>query len=329
MTLKRKQPEDSAASANLTPEQKTRLCEHLDVHPEMNETDLALWAQVEFALDRVPTQGALSSILRNRSRPQLSSPTDPQKKTRTVATPALDAATAKWLAQCLTQQTLLTIEHIQQEAQRIATEELQMEQSPAVTANWVQTLLKRHHWKESYVADNTQSAGAAAVLPSVRVFRLAAREKPASTAVRSAANASPSTSTAQPLVYLSTKSIGTVQAPGMLNWEVQRGNGHEDRFVIVEDGLCVLQPGVYQVNVDIEHSQPRASYAHVFTLWLGPSQRLAQCSSPLQCKKEVATSVLQWRGRLPRRALLRVEFLSPGFAFHQSRLVVRLVPPGT
>lgn len=324
MTLKRKQPEDMAGG-NLTLDQRHRLCEHLDAHPEMTQTDLALWAQVEFALDRVPTQSSISSVLRNRNKPQSTSSMEAQKKTHTVSTPALDAAIARWLTQCFAEQTLLTFERIQQEAQRIVTEELQLAEPPTLTTNWVQTLLKRHHWKEIDVAVGTQAEDA--VMPRPRMFRLVVREKPAA---RLATNASKSsTATAQPLVYLSTKSIGTVQAPGMLNWEVQRGNGHDDRFVIVEDGLCVLQPGVYQVNVDIEHSQPRASYAHVFTLWQGPSQRLAQCSSPLQCKKEVATSVLQWRGRLPRRALLRVEFLAPGFAFHQSRLVIRLVPPGT
>ncbi|RLN96988.1 hypothetical protein BBJ28_00016371 [Nothophytophthora sp. Chile5] len=127
-----------------------------------------------------------------------------------------------------------------------------------------------------------------------------------------------------PLIYISAKAIGSVQSPGIMNWERVSGHGDEECFEVVNDGISVLQEGNYQVNVDLEHSQPRQNYKFAFKVWNG-KKLLGQCSCPLRTKKEISLSLLEMRCRLPALAKLRVEFLAPGFAFHDSRVVLRLV----
>ncbi|KAG2768251.1 hypothetical protein PC129_g16539 [Phytophthora cactorum] len=127
-----------------------------------------------------------------------------------------------------------------------------------------------------------------------------------------------------PLIYMSAKSIGSVQSPGLLNWERLSGHGDEEVFEVVNDGISVLQEGNYQINVDLQHSQPRQNYKVVFKVWHDRTL-LAQCSCPLRTKKEISLSLLELRCQLPALAKLRVEFLAPGFAFHESRIALRLV----
>lgn len=127
-----------------------------------------------------------------------------------------------------------------------------------------------------------------------------------------------------PLIYMSAKAIGSVQSPGVVNWQRLSGNGDEEHFEVVNDGISVLQEGQYQVNVDLQHSQPRHSYKCVFKLWHG-KKLLSQCAFPLRTHEEVALSLLELRCQLPALAKLRVEFLAPGFAFHESRIVLRLL----
>ncbi|GMF41615.1 unnamed protein product [Phytophthora lilii] len=127
-----------------------------------------------------------------------------------------------------------------------------------------------------------------------------------------------------PLVYMAAKAIGSVQAPGLVNWERVGGHADEDFFEVVNDGISVLQEGTFQVNVDLQHSQPRQNYKFVFKVWHDKTL-LGQCSCPLRTKKEVSLSLLEMRCQLPALAKLRVEFLAPGFAFHESRIVLRLV----
>lgn len=139
------------------------------------------------------------------------------------------------------------------------------------------------------------------------------------------ASATPATpEPTMPLVYLAAKAIGSVQSPGLLNWERVSGAGDDECFEIVNDGISVLHEGNYQLNVDLQHSQPRQNYKFTFKVWSG-KKLLGQCSCPLRTKKEVAFSVLELRCRLPALAKLRVEFLAPGFAFHESRAVLRLL----
>ncbi|KAF4325153.1 hypothetical protein JM18_000641 [Phytophthora kernoviae] len=127
-----------------------------------------------------------------------------------------------------------------------------------------------------------------------------------------------------PLIYMSAKAIGSVQSPGIVNWERLNGNGDEDHFEVVSDGISVLQEGNYQINVDLEHSQPRQNYKCTFKVWNG-KKLMTQCPFPLRTKKEISLSIVELRCRLPALAKLRVEFLAPGFAFHESRIVLRLV----
>lgn len=130
---------------------------------------------------------------------------------------------------------------------------------------------------------------------------------------------------ALPLVYLSAKAISSVQAPGVVNWE--RVNGADDarHFHIVHDGVAVALDGVYQINVDLAHSQPRQVVKCVFKLWNG-KRVLAQCNCPLRTTNEVALSLVEVRARLPANAQVRVEFLAAGYAFHESRFVIRRLP---
>lgn len=129
---------------------------------------------------------------------------------------------------------------------------------------------------------------------------------------------------ALPLIYMSAKAISSVQSPGVINWE--RLNGYDDAnyFLIVNDGISVVNEGTYQINIDLEHSQPRQNYKFVFKVWNG-KKLIGQCGCPLRTKKEISLSVLEMRCKLQPHARLRVEFLAAGFAFHESRIVIRLV----
>ncbi|OWZ20206.1 hypothetical protein PHMEG_0005406 [Phytophthora megakarya] len=127
-----------------------------------------------------------------------------------------------------------------------------------------------------------------------------------------------------PLIYMAAKAISSVQSPGIVNWERVNGHGDEDFFEVVNDGICVLQEGNYQINVDLQHSQPRQNYKFVFKVWYDKTL-LSQCSCPLRTKKEVSFSLLETKCHLSGLAKLRVEFLAPGFAFHESRVVLRFV----
>lgn len=128
-----------------------------------------------------------------------------------------------------------------------------------------------------------------------------------------------------PLVFLSVKAIGSVQSPGTVNWERVGGALDEEHFEVVNDGIVVRREGGYQLNVDLQHSQPRQNFRFTFKVWHG-KKLLGQCACPLRTKKEVSLSVLELRCRLPALAKLRVEFLAPGFAFHESRATIRLLP---
>eukprot|EP00644_Phytophthora_capsici_P008635 jgi/Phyca11/7577/fgenesh1_pm.PHYCAscaffold_20_\ len=123
---------------------------------------------------------------------------------------------------------------------------------------------------------------------------------------------------------MSVKAISSVQSPGLMNWEWVSGHGDEDFFEVVNDGISVLQQGLYQLNVDLQHSQPRQNYKFVFKVWYDKTL-LGQCPCPLRTKKEISLSLLEMRCQLPALAKIRVEFLGPGFAFHESRMVLRLV----
>uniref|UniRef100_K3XAT2 Uncharacterized protein n=1 Tax=Globisporangium ultimum (strain ATCC 200006 / CBS 805.95 / DAOM BR144) TaxID=431595 RepID=K3XAT2_GLOUD len=127
-----------------------------------------------------------------------------------------------------------------------------------------------------------------------------------------------------PLIYLAAKAIGSVQSPGVINWERQNGYDDANHFLIVNDGISVVQEGNYQLNIDIEHSQPRQNYKFTFKVWNG-KKLLGQCTCPIRTKKEISLSLLELRCKLQAQARLRVEFLAPGFAFHESRFVIRLV----
>lgn len=130
--------------------------------------------------------------------------------------------------------------------------------------------------------------------------------------------------TALPLIYLSAKAIGSVQSPGVVNWERQNGYDDANHFLIVNDGISVVSEGNYQINIDLEHSQPRQNYKFTFKVWNG-KKLLGQCTCPIRTKKEISLSILELRCKLQAHARLRIEFLAPGFAFHESRFVIRLV----
>lgn len=128
----------------------------------------------------------------------------------------------------------------------------------------------------------------------------------------------------EPLIYLSVKSISSVRAPGVLNWELKGGYRAETFFTIVNDGIRVLQDAVYQVNVDLEHSLSLEPFAQVFKVW-ADATILGVCTAPLRCDNSLAMSVFEFKGRLAANTKVRVEFDAPGFALPQSSLVIRLM----
>lgn len=327
----------SLHAGTLTYEQKKQLCEKLDANPGMRQKDLAEWAKTQFQLERAPTQGTVSNILRSRANylfADANTDLSSIKKARVLAFPELDDALAIWAREIQSRGGVLTTTMLQDRARELAGQ-MAIEESrmPPFTSGWANHFRKRHNLKDHHHGQgNSPVANQSTVKARKLQQQLASHPFTALANLRGKVSPSVATSAVvasvlavmHPLVYVAAKAISTVQGRGHINWTRVNGNGDQDCFAVVNDGILAFQPGLYTVNVDIEHSQPRESYAQVFKLWLGKTL-LGQCTSPLRCKKDVALSVLEWKGDLPANAVLRVEFTAPGFAFHDSRLVIRRI----
>lgn len=326
----------SLHAGTLTYEQKKQLCEKLDTNPGMRQKDLAEWAKTQFQLARAPTQGTVSNILRSRANylfADANTDLSSIKKARVLAFPELDEALAVWARETQNQGGVLTTTMLQDRARELAGQ-MAIEESrmPPFTSGWANHFRKRHNLKDHHGQGNSLLVNQSNAKARKLQQQLASHPFAASASTNGKISPSASTSAAvtsvlaalHPLVYVAAKAISTVQGRGHINWTRLNGKSDQETFAVVNDGILAFQSGLYTVNVDVEHSQPRESYAQVFKLWHGKTL-LGQCTSPLRCKKDVALSVLEWKGDLPANAVLRVEFTAPGFAFHDSRLVIRRV----
>ncbi|POM68414.1 Hypothetical protein PHPALM_4626, partial [Phytophthora palmivora] len=90
-----------ARSTNLTHEQKRLICLHARQFPKTTQAQLGQWAKEQFSLDYVPSQAAMSYMLKKRAQFELvSGEGRDYKKLRTVKCPEVDSALANWFLYC-------------------------------------------------------------------------------------------------------------------------------------------------------------------------------------------------------------------------------------
>uniref|UniRef100_K3XAT3 HTH CENPB-type domain-containing protein n=1 Tax=Globisporangium ultimum (strain ATCC 200006 / CBS 805.95 / DAOM BR144) TaxID=431595 RepID=K3XAT3_GLOUD len=139
---------------------------------------------------------------------------------------------------------------------------------------------------------------------------------------------SSSTLQIRPLTHIAAKSLNTVHSQGTFNWE--RTSGAADAyFAIVNDGIQIFQDGMYQVNVDLEHTKHQGGTSGsdpIFNVW-NDAHLIGRCTCSVHCDPVTGAmlSVVEIQTFLKADSVVRVEFLAPGFALHQSRIVIRLL----
>ncbi|KAF4044556.1 Tc5 transposase DNA-binding domain [Phytophthora infestans] len=125
-------------------------------------------------------------------------------------------------------------------------------------------------------------------------------------------------------VILSARALTTVQAPGFLNWEPV-GEVQQDQVVLIADGILLQQSGLYQLSVQIKHtaSTTGAPVAFIFKVYCG-DRLVGHCDSNTSVQNDVANSIwVDTNLLVSAQAVLKVEFLAPGYAFTDSSLVLR------
>ncbi|GMF32829.1 unnamed protein product [Phytophthora lilii] len=130
--------------------------------------------------------------------------------------------------------------------------------------------------------------------------------------------------TGEAVTTLSARALTTVQAPAFFNWE-PTAEVQQTEIAIVEDGLLVLQPGVYELTVQVQHSAlvPGALADGVFKVYCGDDV-VGQCEAPVRVQNDVASSVwMETNLVVETQAVLKVEFIAPGYAFTDSCLLLR------
>jgi hypothetical protein len=123
---------------------------------------------------------------------------------------------------------------------------------------------------------------------------------------------------------LSLRALTTVQAPGFFNWEPV-GEMQQGEFAIVVDGVLVQAPGEFELSVRVEHSAPLPETTTNCVFRVHSDGRVvAQCEAPVRIEDNVASSVLETAILVVDvQAVLKVEFLAPGYAFTHSSLLLR------
>ncbi|KAF1331467.1 hypothetical protein FI667_g4295, partial [Globisporangium splendens] len=175
------------------------------------------------------------------------------------------------------------------------------------------------------------------IMPPTPVAATILRAAPAPTAPTHASapaiQVPPSTPRIRPLTHVAAKSLSTVHSLGTFNWE--RTSGAADAyFAIVNDGIQVLQDGMYQINVDLEHTKHQGSSSAtstsgadtIFNVW-NDSHLIGRCTCSVHSDPVTGAmlSVVEIQTFVKADSVVRVEFLAPGFALHQSRIVIRLL----
>ncbi|KAF4323759.1 hypothetical protein BBO99_00000855 [Phytophthora kernoviae] len=138
-------------STNLTHEQKRLICLHSRQFPKTTQAQLGQWAKEQFKLDYVPSQAAMSYMLKKRLQFELiSGEGRDQKKLRTVKCPEVDSALANWFLYCQARQLKLPGDLVRHKA-RVFYELLSPQLRSSVTTappqfsnGWMHSFMGRH-----------------------------------------------------------------------------------------------------------------------------------------------------------------------------------------
>ncbi|KAI1000312.1 hypothetical protein K3495_g7883, partial [Podosphaera aphanis] len=148
-------------SRNLTVDEKLKICKkHADCS-SMSQTALAEWAKQEFSLQKPPTQGTISNILKKEKEFEALGPScHHAKRARTVKCSELDQALAEWVLQCQARRVALSTELIKAKGAKFV-ELLGIENPPSFSNGWIEKFKDRYQFKgfkshgESGSADTT------------------------------------------------------------------------------------------------------------------------------------------------------------------------------
>ncbi|GMF11713.1 unnamed protein product [Phytophthora lilii] len=140
-----------ARSTNLTHEQKRLICLHARQFPKTTQAQLGQWAKEQFGLEYVPSQAAMSYMLKKRAQFELvSGEGRDYKKLRTVKCPEVDAALANWFLYCQARRLKLPGDLVRHKA-RVFFELLAPQLPESVTSSppqfsngWMHSFMGRH-----------------------------------------------------------------------------------------------------------------------------------------------------------------------------------------
>ncbi|KAL4146698.1 hypothetical protein PRNP1_012562 [Phytophthora ramorum] len=140
-----------ARSTNLTHEQKRLICLHARQFPKTTQAQLGQWAKEQFQLDYVPSQAAMSYMLKKRAQFELvSGEGRDYKKLRTVKCPEVDSALANWFLYCQARRLRLPGDLVRHKA-RVFFELLAPQLPESVTSSppqfsngWMHSFMGRH-----------------------------------------------------------------------------------------------------------------------------------------------------------------------------------------
>lgn len=144
-------PKPKQRSTNLTHEQKRLICLHSRQFPKTTQAQLGLWAKEQFGLDYVPSQAAISYMLKKRRQFELiSGEGRDHKKLRTVKCPEVDSALANWFLYCQARQLRLPGDLVRHKARvfyellRPQLPESVTSQPPQFSNGWMHSFMGRH-----------------------------------------------------------------------------------------------------------------------------------------------------------------------------------------
>ncbi|CAI5715494.1 unnamed protein product [Hyaloperonospora brassicae] len=140
-----------ARSTNLTHEQKRLICLHARQFPKTTQAQLGQWAKDQFSLDYVPSQAAMSYMLKKRAQFELvSGEGRDYKKLRTVKCPEVDSALADWFLYCQVRRLRLPGDLVRHKA-RVFYELLAPQLPESITSSppqfsngWMHSFMGRH-----------------------------------------------------------------------------------------------------------------------------------------------------------------------------------------
>jgi hypothetical protein len=130
----------------------------------MLQSNLAIWAQKEFNLLKLPGQSTISDILKRKNQFTDMSQGELQlKRRRTVQHPQLDEALANWVLQCEHNGVRLTGHLICIKAKKFATDLEISEDLPNFSQVWLEKFQQRHGFRSIQAHGESGSADNAAI----------------------------------------------------------------------------------------------------------------------------------------------------------------------